>query len=80
MARLLQLIAAVKAAGGNLSDLFAWLVAHKEELASLITLLLSLFGQQGFMAGPEPTKDECVAECVANGCDPSDAKQLCDAL
>jgi hypothetical protein len=79
---LMELIAAIQASGGaaGLADLFAWLVAHKEEIVSIVTLLLTLFGVDLPRQATDISVEECKTKLVELGCSEQDADTLATAL
>lgn len=78
----LQLVALSKLNGWDFPALFAWMLAHPDQVAAFLVAIFKFFAPaQGFKAsGPEPTVAECVDACVDSGCDKKESETFCAAL
>ena len=72
--KLLTVLRQIRELGFDPAAFFKYLVAHMDEINTIINALLALLASRGFAASADCTDDEAVSECVAMGCDPGDCK------
>lgn len=69
--QLLELVSRIQQAGGSLDDLWTFLLAHRNEIATIVSMLLSMLGPKptfGAGAADDLSDEEFEAELANCGC------------
>jgi hypothetical protein len=79
LSQLSQVVVALRSSGllDKLPALIAWFAAHKDQIASVIQLLMTLFAPAAGHAAAAPCDaEELKSELVNCGCNPADVEEV----